>query len=187
MLSLTRGREIAIFAKGNKKGKRVFLHAEHDFSNKQISEVVIPQNKKFDLIPYKYFKDKKLKRTEIMELKRAVDNDLRISQVDENLQNIYEEIIKLIDSKLKNELDFSDISNVHLFPIPQKYSERIYIPAPSGSGKSTFIGEYLKQLRIKYPSRTIYVFSRVEYDEPIDRFKNVFRPKLSLEEFIEMI
>ena len=51
MLSLNRGREIAIFSKGKNKGKKVFLHGEHDFSQKQISEVEIPQNKKFDLLP----------------------------------------------------------------------------------------------------------------------------------------
>ena len=136
MLSLTRGRDIAIFNKGTNKGKKIFLHGEHDFSNKSISEVIIPQEKKFNLLGRDYFKKKKLSRPQIQTLKRAVDNDLRISQVEEDLQNEYEDIIKIIDNKLKTELDFSDLSNIHLFPIPQKFSERIYIPAPSGSGSN---------------------------------------------------
>ena len=78
---------------------------------------------------------------------------------------------------MKKELDFTDKST-KVFPLPQKYSERIYVPAPSGSGKSTFIGEYLKQLRILYPQRRIVIFSRVEKDEPLDRFKNLERVNL---------
>ena len=193
MLSLTRGRDIAIFNKGTNKGKKIFLHGEHDFTNKSISEVIIPQEKKFNLLGRDYFKKKKLSRPQIQTLKRAVDNDLRISQVEEDLQNEYEDIIKIIDNKLKTELDFSDLSNIHLFPIPQKFSERIYIPAPSGSGKSTFIGEYLKQLRIKYPKRKISVFSRVKFDKPIDRFSNLERVdldnigNLTIEEFKNQI
>ena len=185
MLSLTRGREIATFIKGRNKSKKIFLYGENNFNKNQIAEVIIPQNKKFSLVSRSWIKDKKLSNKEIEELKNGVNEDLRISQISEPLQQTYEELIRLIDDKLKTEMDFNDIENIHLFPIPQKYSERIYIPAPSGSGKSTFIGDYLKQIRIKYPKRKIVVFSRVPYDKPIDRFSNLTRIVLDYEKFIE--
>ena len=127
MLSFTKGREIAQFHKGRNKGKKIFLNGENDFSNKSISELDIPQNKKFELIPPLYFKDKKINRQDRLILKRAVDNDLRISQLESPyLQEEYENILKLIDKKLKTELDFNDIMNINLFPIPQKFSERMH-------------------------------------------------------------
>jgi hypothetical protein len=39
---------------------------------------------------------------------------------------------------------------------------------------------YLKQLRILYPNRKIVIFSRVEKDEPLDRFKNLTRIDLGV-------
>ena len=116
MLSFTKGRNIAQFIKGRFKGKKIFLNGENDFSNKNISELDIAQSKKFALIPPQYFKDKKINRMDRQVLKRAVDNDLRISQLDPHLQEDYEDIIKLIDKKLKTEIDFTDVANVNLFP-----------------------------------------------------------------------
>ena len=66
-----------------------------------------------------------------------------------------------------------------MFPLPQKYSERLYVPAPSGSGKSTWVGMYLKMLRIQNPKRKIVIFSRVAEDEPLDRFSNLERIDLN--------
>ena len=38
-------------------------------------------------------------------------------------------------------------------------SQICVVTGVSGSGKSTWIGEYLRQLRIKYPRRKIYVYN----------------------------
>ena len=90
-----------------------------------------------------------------------------------------------IQKLLKTQLDFTDDENKRCFPLPQKKSERIYVPAPSGSGKSTFIGMYLTELRKKYKKRPIYIFSRVEEDAPLDKFKNTFRIPLNRKTFEE--
>lgn len=182
MLSLKRGIEIAVINKGKDKNKKIFLHGKDDFSKRLPSEVDVAIKDRRKLIPQHYFRDKKIKHNVEKQLKKFVDEDLKITQVPENLQQEYIDIQKLIEEKLKTELDFTDKTS-ELFPLPQKFSERIYIAAPSGSGKSTFIGEYLKQLRIKYPNRRIYIFSRVANDAPLDRFKNLDR--VDLQKFVE--
>tara|TARA_R110002096_G_scaffold376374_1_gene570068 strand:- start:77 stop:910 length:834 start_codon:yes stop_codon:yes gene_type:complete len=74
------------------------------------------------------------------------------------------------------EIDIHDDTK-YFFPLPQKHSERIYISAPSGAGKSTFIGKYLGELRkVKGKKRPIFIFSRVENDEPLDVYKPIRIP-----------
>lgn len=182
MLSLKRGKEIAIFDNGILKGKKVFIYAENDFTKKKPSEFIIEAKERVKLIPTHYFRNKRIKIKDEKILKNHIKNDHKLNEIDEPLHEHYIKIQQLIEERLKTNLDFQD-KNVKLFPLPQKYSERIYVPAPSGSGKSTWIGEYLKQLRIKYPNRTIVIFSRVDKDKPLDRFSNVER--INLEDFAE--
>ena len=177
MLSLKRGIEIAVINKGRDKGKKIFLHGKDDFSKKNKSEINVDVKERKNLLKDSFFRNKKIDFSTEKQLKKYIDDDLTINQVPEKLQQIYVEAQKEIENKLKTELDFTDRST-EIFPLPQKFSERIYIAAPSGSGKSTFIGEYLKQLRILYPQRKIYIFSRVESDKPLDRFKNLERVNL---------
>lgn len=181
MLSLKRGIEIAKITEGKMKNKKIFLHGKDDFSRKKPSEVQVETKERKKLIPSDWFKSRKITHKNEKLLKSFVDEDLRISQVPDNLQQDYIDIQQEIEHRLKTELDFTDKST-EMFPLPQKYSERIFIAAPSGSGKSTFIGMYLKQLRIKYPNRRIYIFSRVDEDKPLDKFKNLER--VNLEEFV---
>ena len=152
MLSLKRGKEIAVINQGQLKGKKIFLYGKDDFTQKQPSEFVVDTKERKKLIPKDYFRNKKIKIKDEKIIIKHIDNDDKINIVDEKLQEDYIKIQKVIEDKLKKELDFTDKST-KVFPLPQKYSERIYVPAPSGSGKSTFIGEYLKQLRIIYPKR----------------------------------
>lgn len=174
MLSLKRGKEIASITEGQMKGKKIFLYGKDDFTGKAPSEFVVKQTERKKLIPKNYFRDNRIKIKDEKTILKSIDNDDKISLIEERLQDAYVKVQKVIEDKLKTELDFTDKST-KVFPIPQKYSERIYVPAPSGSGKSTFIGMYLKQLRILYPNRKIVIFSRVEKDEPLDRFKNLSR------------
>tara|TARA_R110002050_G_scaffold11608_3_gene39016 strand:- start:4271 stop:5203 length:933 start_codon:yes stop_codon:yes gene_type:complete len=184
MLSLKRGIEIATITEGKMKNKKIFLYGKDDFSKKTNSELVVPIKDRKKLVPTSYFKNHKIPHQTQKELKKYIDEDLTISQIPLKLQQDYIDIQQLIEHKLKTELDFTD-KNTKLFPLPQKYSERIYVAAPSGSGKSTFIGMYLKQIRIKYPKRKIFIFSRVEKDEPLDRFKNLER--VDLYNFVEKL
>lgn len=182
MLSLTRGKEIAVFTDGkNYKGKKVYIHGEHEFGKKQISENVVPPSKQFELIKPQWWKNQKIGRVEKTAIKKLIEEQSTIGNAEEKYQDTYEKALEEINKRLKFELDFSDLKGVKLFPLPQKFSERMFVPAPSGSGKSTFIGMYLKQLRILYPNRRIVIFSRVEKDKPLDKFKNTIRIPLTAE------
>lgn len=89
--------------------------------------------------------------------------------------------IKIFDDNFTEEdplreWKIEDNKNDFIMPTPRKISERLYISAPSGSGKSTFIGLYLNELRKKYKDRPIYLFSRIEEDEPLDKYDPIRIP-----------
>lgn len=178
MLSLKRGKEIAVLTEGKNKGKKIFLYGKDDFTQKQPSEFVVDVKERVKLIPKNYFRDKKIKLKDEKTIIKHINEDSKINEVDEILQDPYIKIQKVIEDKLKTEIDFTD-KTTKVFPLPQKYSERLYVPAPSGSGKSTWVGMYLKMLRILYPKRKIVIFSRVDEDKPLDRFSNLERVDLN--------
>jgi len=178
MLSLKRGKEIAVITEGQKRGKKIFIYGKDDFTQKQPSEFVVDLKERVKLIPNNYFRDNKIKIKDEKSIRKHITNDTKIGEVEEPLQDAYVKIQKVIEDKLKTELDFTDKST-KVFPLPQKYSERLYVPAPSGSGKSTWVGMYLKMLRIQHPKRKIVIFSRVDEDEPLDRFSNLERVNLN--------
>tara|TARA_R110002072_G_scaffold192549_2_gene349589 strand:+ start:16126 stop:17070 length:945 start_codon:yes stop_codon:yes gene_type:complete len=184
MLSLTRGKEIAKFTSGRHKGDKLYLYGEHEFSKKLPAENQIKQENKFALIPKHFFNDNKVNKTEQKELRKLINEDAPLtSSSTDHIELLYDKAKNLIDGKLKKEVDFGDLKNTNLFPLPQKFSERIYVPAPSGSGKSTWISLYLKQLRLKNPNRKINILSRVPHDAPLDKFKNRNRITLTAEAF----
>lgn len=93
-----------------------------------------------------------------------------------------EDLKELADNYIENKLRTTLlIDKGSIFPVPCKKSERLYISAPSGSGKSTFIGNYLEQIRMEDAKRKIVIFSRVEHDEPLDKFKKTLRIPLEAE------
>ena len=179
MLSLTKGKPIAVFTTGKTKGNQLYIEGEHNFNKKVPPQLDMEQKNKYKLLPKHFFTDNKINKTENRELKNAIDN----AEVpkDDKMFELYDKAMDIINNSLKTTVDFSDLKNTNLFPLPQKFSERIYVPAPSGSGKSTFIGMYLKQLRLKHPNRKIVIFSRVPFDEPLDRFKKLTRIPLEVD------
>jgi len=183
MLSFNNGREIATFTDGKMKNKKIYLKDEN-IMDKGESDILVPQKEKAQLVSKEWYKRRNVKPSVRDIIKENIENDTKLRDIDEKYYDIYDEALAEVDYRLKNELNYTDIKyKDKLFPIPQKFSERIYIPAPSGSGKSTFIGMYLKQLRLKYPNRKIFIFSRVPKDEPLDKFRNLERIELSWEEF----
>ena len=182
MLSLKRGKEIAVLTEGKNKGKKIFLYGKDDFTRKQPSEFVVDVKERVKLIPKNYFRENKIKFKDEKIILKHINEDSKITDVDEILQDPYIKIQKVIEDKLKTEIDFTD-KTTKVFPLPQKYSERLYVPAPSGSGKSTWVGMYLKMLRIQYPKRRIVIFSRVDEDKPLDRFSNLER--VDLDDFVK--
>jgi len=64
--------------------------------------------------------------------------------------------------------------SISVFPLPQLKSERLYIAAPSGAGKSWFTADYITRTKMLFQQkkRDVYIFSRVEQDESLDKKLN---------------
>jgi len=176
MLSFNRGKDIAVFQNGKMKGKKIRLYGENNFKQNQKPDITIDRSEYPQLLTKEFYKEQS-----ITPAKRRIFNDLLIGKgnmdnISEETEDQLEEAKTFIDNELRTKVYFDDVST-KLFPLPQKDSERIYVPAPSGSGKSTFIGMYLDEIRKMKngKGRTIYIFSRVEKDEPLDRHKKVVR------------
>jgi len=183
MLSFSRGKPIAKIIEGKHKGRIIHIYGENEFDSSTKPDIAIPKSERSELLTKTFYKENKISPSkksyfnDIIDGKTAKPAQMS-GEMTENLENAE----KHIDNMLKTRLLFED-KETKLFPIPQKESERIYVPAPSGSGKSTFIGMYIEELRKKHKKRPIYIFSRVKEDKPLDRFKNTTRIPLEQEYF----
>lgn len=186
MLSFTRGKEIAKLTNkdGKKTLKTIRLYGADDFSTKTQSDIIIPKKEYSQLLTNDFFKSNKISKGKQQTLKDIVNGEKSRDNMSDEMNEYVESADDEIKKLLKTQLIFSgENDDKRCFPIPQKKSERIYVPAPSGSGKSTFIGMYLKELRAKYKKRPIYIFSRVEEDKPLDQFSNTYRIPLTRKTF----
>jgi len=191
MLSFNRGKPIADIYKTDgtmnkpKKASKVLkIFGKDDFSDKQPSDIVIPQKEYSELFDNDFYKENKINRNKRIKFDKIINGELPKTNLSLEMREAVETGEAYIANKLKTMIDMSETDeDMRFFPIPQKKSERIYVPAPSGSGKSTFIGLYLKELRKISPKRKIFIFSRVDEDKPLDAFKNTFRIPLRREVF----
>ena len=54
--------------------------------------------------------------------------------------------------------------------------EKVYISGVSGSGKSTYTGKYIKEFKKIFKKDEIFIFSSVEKDEALDKYKIIRIP-----------
>jgi len=176
MLSLTRGKDIATFKEGRMKGKTIKLYGKDDFSVNTKPDLKVPKEERGELLGRDFFKKFGISAQKKQTLVNIINGKREGIETSEEMKEYIDEANIYINNSLRNRIDFSD-TYTKLFPIPQKFSERIYVPAPSGSGKSTFIGMYLEELTKLYgKKRKIFIFSRIDKDEPLDKFgKRVIR------------
>ena len=187
MLSFNRGKDIAKLTNkdGKKTEKIIKIFGQDDFSNSSKSDIIIPQKEYSELLTNSFFKENKISKQKQDTIRLIVNGEKSKDGISLEMKEYIELADDEIQKLLKTQLDFSSDDSKRCFPLPQKKSERIYVPAPSGSGKSTFIGMYLTELRKLYKKRPIYIFSRVEEDKPLDKFKNTFRIPLDRKTFEE--
>lgn len=177
MLSLNRGKEIATIQKGKLKGKTLKIYGFDDFGEPPKPDIVIKKDEYSDLLTKTFYRDNNITIAKKRMFNRYLDGKDEFDKTDEELKEQLDNAHSFVEEELRTKILFDDTATM-LFPLPQKLSERIYVPAPSGSGKSTFIGMYLDELKKKDKKRKIYIFSRVDNDEPLDRHKNVTRVPL---------
>tara|TARA_S200002703_G_scaffold112943_1_gene98448 strand:- start:384 stop:1322 length:939 start_codon:yes stop_codon:yes gene_type:complete len=176
MISLKRGKDIAVIKEGKNKGKMIKLYGGQDFDEKLEPDLMIDRSEYSEILPKSFYKEQNITPAKKREFVRLL-NSGETKDISEEMREHLQEAEKVIDEELRNKIFFEE-KGTKLFPIPQKFSERIYVPAPSGSGKSTFIGMYLEELKKMKggKNRKIFLFSRVAKDEPLDKHKPIRIP-----------
>lgn len=84
----------------------------------------------------------------------------------------YDGKILFIDTneKSKSKINNITLTDGKLIPLPNiDTRDVVHIGGPSGSGKSTYAANYMKNYKKIFPENEIYVFSRLDSDEVIDK------------------
>lgn len=169
MLSFTQGRPIAIIKGGKFHNKIVYV-------NDDIEQPI--DNNPLDVLEDVYKTNKKkLKRSDMAKIKKALKNDDDDDDIEESLYEIINNARNKSKEKSKKELKIYD--DGVCFPLPRfNKTERAYICGATESGKSYWCKQYLKQLLKVHPDRKIVLISDVDKDPELDCLKNLVRLKL---------
>lgn len=174
MFSLKSGRPIAKIVGGKYDGKILHLKTEND---KPVKKATKPKNmrKKGGCnsccggCSVRCVKIKCCKRCQIHKYE---DEDSDYTDSDSDLSSSDSES----DSEDDAEIDrnYFELTDGKLEQVPNIESREIsYIAGPSGSGKSTYASNYAKYLRKIFPEKDLYIFSRKDSDEPLDKLKPI--------------
>lgn len=64
-------------------------------------------------------------------------------------------------------------SEFYQIPIENNKRDCLYICAPNQSGKTTYVARYLEQYKKRFPKKKIFLFSKLEEDPILDKFKPI--------------
>lgn len=159
------GRKIARVKGGRDDGKFIYLKEPHESKDEKTENPLKFLSKDF------FKKYKKMKKGDILKLKRAIEEEQEPMGDDEGLKEIYEEAMKDIRKSIRNEIR---IKGGKLIPLPnRKIVEKIYVSAPSGAGKSTWCGNWLNEFKKMFKDDEMYVFSTIGHDKVLDKHEPI--------------
>lgn len=162
-LSFTKGEAIGFIKNGKYANKIIYIDDKKDnkipFDMDMLLNSILPQKRKnYEMID---------------EIKKSIKSGNWFK---------YKSIKDDIDDKIGKELNFYDGV---VTPIPNmKKRDVMYVSAPSGAGKSVFTSIYANNFKKIYPERKIYLISRLDEDESIDKINGLERIILD-ESFLE--
>lgn len=114
-----------------------------------------------------------LKSNDINKIYQAIQNGSDMN-LDPRLQSFYNKSKLVVDKKINREFILDD--GGHLQMIPNiKTRDVIFASGASGSGKSYFIGNYITQYMKMFPKNPVYIFSKLESDQALDKNKGIQR------------
>lgn len=106
----------------------------------------------------------RLRFDKMSQLQKSIKYDTM--PLDDEILDYYNQTKSKIDDYSKKDLRIHD---GEMIPIPNPNGRQcIYVAGPSGSGKSTYISKYAQEFKKIFPNKTIFVFSRLDEDDPID-------------------
>ena len=206
MLSLNRGRPIAKIIGGSKNGEIIHIYDPEEKccdkcsakcgikskycckkcpgeggclkANKE-SEPDIKYTDIFDVIDEDVIRrqKKKMNWNEMGTIRNAIQD--RQMPSEPKMREIYSNTLRELIDKSKREIYINDEGGIRV--LPNQKPERIYAAGPSDSGKSHWCGCYIEEWVKEFPDRFIFLFSDVEKDAALDKFKNLKRVKINEE------
>lgn len=172
MLSIKEGRPLAFIKGGKYDNEVLYVNDKADQIADLPLDVLIDEMDINDL--FKNLKPRERSR-KVTELKSMLHGKVAPNAI---MQSLYNGAMNDLTDSAKKELRIIDGI---IKPIPNPDGrECVYIAGPSGSGKSTWIGNYADEFRKIFPNKPIYLFSKVDEDEALDKL-NPIRIKLDME------
>jgi len=179
--SIKTAKPIAVVRGGDDDGKILYLN----------SDDIKPSNKK-EVKAVKYMKDlsfvKSSDRVKLMNqlseaVAKGVEPDALIG-VPTQAKEVYKRILN--DSKNDTSIELPDDSVFQPIPDPDpKVRQVYYVAGQSGSGKSYFARGIAENYKKLYPDREIYLISKLQEDETLDKMK-IGKPKrISLQSLVD--
>jgi hypothetical protein len=173
---------IAVVRGGDDDGKVLYLHTE----DKASGAAPKPQ-----IQAVRYMKDLKgVKPQERVKVMNALVEAHTAGKTVEDLtgvpaqaKEIYKRIVS--DSAASNTVELPDDSTFQPIPDPDPSKRQVYyVAGQSGSGKSYFARGIAENYKKLFPDRDIYLISKLQEDETLDRMK-VGKPKrINIESFL---
>jgi hypothetical protein len=174
---------IAVVRGGDKDGEILYLH--NDDTPRQAN------NQKKEVKAYNYMKDltfvKAGERVKLMN--RLIEasekkEDVNNLDVSEEAKKIYKRICS--DTDNDKSIELPDDSMFVPIPSPNPKERQVYyVSGQSGAGKSYFARNIAENYKKLYPEREIYLISKLQEDETLDKMK-VGKPKrISLQSLVD--
>lgn len=86
------------------------------------------------------------------------------------------EVIYIEEQQGKKQIKSIELPQGKVEPIPNPYKRGVlFISGPSGVGKSVYANMYARNYKKLFPEKNVYVFSRLDKDESLDRGLNPIR------------
>ena len=167
---------LAIVRGGNDAGKVLYLH----------EGTTSPQKKAFNKTKYaNMLKAKPIDKTKIfIRLEEALKKDVPVEKLIEpdNIKKIYEEILK--DCVTNKSVELDDSGQFELLSTCDPNKRQLwYICGMSGSGKSYVAKQLTESYHKLFPSRGIYLVSKLQEDATLDQLNYIKR--VPIESFVE--
>jgi|SRR5271170_96404 len=105
----------------------------------------------------------RLRFDKMSQLQKSIKYNTR--PLDDTISPYYDQTLSKIDYYSKKDLKIHD---GELIPLPSTTRQCLFVAGPAGSGKSTYISKYAQEFQKMYPNKKVFVFSRLNEDEPID-------------------